>query len=152
VSELRVLLPIVEEVLRRYPDKVKLEFHHYPLIQMHAHALAAAMAPRLQATRGNTGKCMTCFTRISRNGPETQIRNPSFLPMPPISGWMRTSSCDRSNPGRRENGFLKIFNGAASAKVEGTPSFYINGQALNPLPKGVDDFAAIIESTPQAAK
>src|SRR4051812_3249264 len=36
--------PVVEELLKRNPDKVKLEFHHYPLIQMHPHALAAAMA------------------------------------------------------------------------------------------------------------
>jgi protein-disulfide isomerase len=44
--------PMVEELLRRYPDKVKLEFHHYPLIQVHAHALTAAMAAEAAGDQG----------------------------------------------------------------------------------------------------
>ena len=33
--------PIVKELMRREGSKLKLEFHHYPLIQLHANAFAA---------------------------------------------------------------------------------------------------------------
>ena len=33
-----------EEVLRRFPTQVRLEFHHYPIISAHPNAMAAAMA------------------------------------------------------------------------------------------------------------
>ncbi len=51
-----------------------------------------------------------------------------------------------------EKRILEDIQRGSVAKVAGTPSFYINGQALDPLPKGVDEFAAIINATPQAAK
>src|SRR5205814_9372375 len=36
--------PFVKEVLNRYPDKVKLEFHHYTLVTIHLNSFAAAKA------------------------------------------------------------------------------------------------------------
>ena len=36
--------PIVNEVMKRYPTQVRLEFHHYPLVNLHPSAMAAALA------------------------------------------------------------------------------------------------------------
>src|SRR5579862_6032224 len=36
--------PFVNELLTRYPDKLRLEFHHYPLVSVHPNAMAGAMA------------------------------------------------------------------------------------------------------------
>src|SRR5215471_15206716 len=44
--------PIVTELVKRYPDKVKLEFHNYPLMTMHAHAYDAAMAAEAAGLQG----------------------------------------------------------------------------------------------------
>src|SRR3954465_11147088 len=65
--------PMVEELLRRYPDKVKLEFHHYPLIQMHAHALAAAMAAE---AAGDQGKYWEMHDLLYKNQAQW-ARNPN---------------------------------------------------------------------------
>src|SRR5215472_14034222 len=36
--------PFVKEILSRYPDKLRLEFHHFPLIGVHPNAMLGAMA------------------------------------------------------------------------------------------------------------
>src|SRR5262245_61774814 len=36
--------PIVNEIMKRYPTQVRLEFHHYPLVNLHHSAMAAALA------------------------------------------------------------------------------------------------------------
>jgi protein-disulfide isomerase len=144
--------PMVEEVLRRYPDKVKLEFHHYPLIQMHAHALAAAMAAE---AAGDQGKYWEMHDLLYKNQSQW-ARNPNpesqFLAYAASLGLDANKFMRSLKSPDVEKRILEDIQRGSVAKVQGTPSFYINGQALDPLPKGVDDFAAIIESTPQAAK
>jgi protein-disulfide isomerase len=144
--------PMVEEVLRRYPDKVKLEFHHYPLIQMHAHALAAAMAAE---AAGDQGKYWEMHDLLYKNQAQW-ARNPNpesqFLAYAADLGLDANKFMRSLKSPDVERRILEDIQRGSIAKVEGTPTFYINGQSLNPLPKGVDDFAAIIDSTPQAAK
>src|SRR3954465_15899855 len=36
--------PFVKEILNRYPDKVRLEFHHFPLVGVHPNAMMGSMA------------------------------------------------------------------------------------------------------------
>ena len=47
---------------------------------------------------------------------------------------------------------LEDIQRGSNAKVEGTPTFYIDGQALSPNPNGVEEFAAVINSKLQASK
>src|SRR5436309_1366230 len=44
--------PIVDEMLHRYPKDVRLEFHHFPLIQIHRWAMPAALAAEAAADQG----------------------------------------------------------------------------------------------------
>jgi protein-disulfide isomerase len=144
--------PIVEELLRRYPDKVKLEFHHYPLIQMHAHALAAAMAAE---AAGDQGKYWEMHDMLYKNQPQW-ARNPNpesqFLAYAADLGLDANKFMRSLKSPDVEKRILEDIQRGSAAKVEGTPTFYINGQSINPLPMGVDEFAAIINGTPQAAK
>jgi len=144
--------PMVEELLRRYPDKVKLEFHHYPLIQMHAHALAAAMAAE---AAGDQGKYWEMHDLLYKNQAQW-ARNPNpeaqFLAYAADLGLDANKFMRSLKSPDVEKRILEDIQRGSNAKVEGTPTFYINGQSLNPLPKGVDEFAAIIDSTLQAAK
>src|ERR1051326_3546176 len=44
--------PIVEEVLKRFPNDVRLEFHHYPLVGLHQWAMPAALAAEAAGDQG----------------------------------------------------------------------------------------------------
>src|SRR6516225_7849112 len=44
--------PFVKEILNRYPDKLRLEFHHFPLAGQHRNAVLAAMAAEAAGDQG----------------------------------------------------------------------------------------------------
>jgi protein-disulfide isomerase len=44
-----------------------------------------------------------------------------------------------------ENRILEDIKRGSNAKVGGTPTFFINGRSIDPLPMGVDEFAKIID-------
>src|SRR5262245_14782171 len=44
--------PVVKELLARYPQQVRLEFHHYPLVSIHPNAMAAATAVEAAGEQG----------------------------------------------------------------------------------------------------
>jgi protein-disulfide isomerase len=144
--------PMVEEVLRRYPDKVKLEFHHYPLIQMHAHALAAAMAAE---AAGDQGKYWEMHDLLYKNQ-AVWARNPNpesqFLAFAADLGLDANKFMRSLKSPDVEKRILEDIQRGGVAKVNSTPTFIINGRSIDPLPKGVDEFATLIDSPPQAAK
>ena len=144
--------PMVEELLSRYPDRVKLEFHHYPLIQMHAHALAAAMAAE---AAGEQGKYWEMHDKLYQHQPEwSMLPNPEtqFLAYAGDIGLNANQFMRSVKSLDVEKRILEDIQRGSNAKVEGTPTFFINGRSLNPLPRGVDEFAVIIDSTTQSAK
>jgi protein-disulfide isomerase len=144
--------PMVEEVLRRIPDKVKLEFHHYPLIQMHAHALAAAMAAE---AAGDQGKYWEMHDMLYKHQAEwSNIPNPEaqFLAYAADLGLDANKFMRSVKSTDVEKRILEDIQRGSVAKVGGTPSFFINGKPLEPLPTGVDEFVTIIDSTLVAAK
>jgi|KBSMisStandDraft_5_1062788.scaffolds.fasta_scaffold166573_3 protein-disulfide isomerase len=144
--------PIVEEVLRRYPDKVKLEFHHYPLIQMHAHALAAAMAAEAAADQGKYWEMHDLLyknqSQWARNpNPEAQFLAYAADLRLDANKFMRSLKSPDV-----EKRILEDIQRGSAAKVDGTPTFFVNGQPMKPLPTGVDEFAALINAVPTASK
>src|SRR5213083_3044326 len=44
--------PVVKELMNRYPQQVRLEFHHYPLISIHPNAMAASLAVEAAGEQG----------------------------------------------------------------------------------------------------
>jgi len=144
--------PMVEELLRRYPDKVKLEFHHYPLIQMHAHALSAAMAAE---AAGEQGKFWEMHDKLYQHQREwSNMPNPEaqFLAYAGELGLNANKFMQSLKSPDIEKRILEDIKRGSDAKVEGTPTFYINGRSLNPLPSGVDEFVTIVDSSLQASK
>src|SRR5262245_24190162 len=45
--------PFVKEILNRYPNQVRLEFHHFPLISIHPHSMAASKAAEAAGVEGH---------------------------------------------------------------------------------------------------
>ena len=144
--------PMVEELLRRYPDKVKLEFHHYPLIQMHPFALAAAKATEAAADQG---KFWEMHDLIYKNQPIwSRSPNPEaqFLAYAADLGLDANKFMRATKSPEIEKRILEDIQRGSDAKVASTPTFIVNGQSLDPLPNGVDEFAAKIGVVPPASK
>ena len=124
---------MVEEVLRRYPDKVKLEFHHYPLIQMHAHALAAAMAAEAAGDQGKYWEMHDMLYKHQTAWAGIPTRKLSFWPYAADLGLDANKFMRSLKSPDVEKRILEDIQRGSIAKVEGTPTFFINGQSLNPI-------------------
>jgi len=144
--------PMVEELLRRYPDKVKLEFHHYPLIQMHPYALPAARAVEAAADQG---KFWEMHDLIYKNQP-TWSRSPNpegqFLAYAADLGLDANKFMRAMKSPDIEKRILEDIQRGSDAKVASTPTFIVNGLSLDPLPSGVEEFAIAIGVAPPAPK
>ncbi len=137
--------PIVEELLKRNPDKVKLEFHHYPLIQMHPHALAAAMAAE---AAGDQGKYWEMHDLIySRQQDWSRLQNPAseFLAYAAQLNLDANRFMQSVKSPDVENRIAEDIRRGTKVNVGGTPTFFINGQQVDPLPKGVDEFTKLVD-------
>ena len=144
--------PIVEEVLQRYPDKVKLEFHHYPLIQMHPYALLAAKAAE---AAGEQGKFWEMHDKLYQHQSEwSRSNNPEalFVAFAGEIGLDANKFMRALKSPETEKKILEDIQRGTDSKVNQTPSFFINGQALEPTPNGVNEFAAAIEAKIPATK
>jgi protein-disulfide isomerase len=144
--------PMVEEVLHRYPDKVKLEFHHYPLVQMHAHALAAAMAAEAAADQGKYWEMHDMLYKHQSQWARSLNPEGQFLAFAAEIGLDANKFMRSLKSPDVEKRILEDIQRGSKAKVNSTPTFIIDGRSLEPLPKGVDDFAKIIDATPVASK
>jgi protein-disulfide isomerase len=142
--------PIVEELLKRNPDKVKLEFHHYPLIQMHPHALAAAMAVE---AAGDQGKYWEMHDMIySRQREWSAMPNPAteFLAYAAQLNLDANKFMQSVKSPDVENRIAEDIRRGTKVNVGGTPTFFINGQQVDPLPKGVDEFTQLVDAALQS--
>jgi protein-disulfide isomerase len=142
--------PIVDELLRRYPDKVKLEFHHYPLIQMHPHALAAAMAVE---AAGDQGKYWEMHDLVYTHQKEWSVMpdpESEFLAFAAQLGLDANKFMRSVKSTEVDKRILEDIQRGSNLKVSGTPSFFINGRSVDPLPSGVDEFAKIVDDALQS--
>jgi protein-disulfide isomerase len=144
--------PMVEEILHRYPDTVKLEFHHYPLIQMHAHALTAAMAAEAAADQGKYWEMHDMLYKHQAQWARSNNSEAQFLAYAAELGLDANKFMRSLKSPDVEKRILEDIQRGSKAKVNSTPTFLINGRSLEPLPKGVDDFAKIIDAATVASK
>lgn len=145
----RAYHPIVEEVLKRYPDQVRLEFHHYPLIQIHAYAMTAAMAAE---AAGEQGKYWEMHDLIFVLQPEwSQSRNPEaeFMSIANRLGLDSNKFMQSMRSMELQDRILMDVVAARGSNIEAVPTFFLNGKRIQP-PPSVDEFVKIVEAELQA--
>lgn len=141
--------PILEELSKDLEGKMKLVVRHYPLIQIHKNALAGARAAE---AAGRQGKFWEMYNTLYPHQEEwSTADDPLKSILPSYAGQigldveqfrkdMTDASLDDKINHDRETG--------NAVKVNGTPSFYLNGKKIN-NPTSVETFKSLIE---EAAK
>jgi len=103
----KTVLPIVAQVMDRYPGKIKWVFRDFPIVSIHPAAPKAHEAARCAGSRGSSGSTTTCSSTAPRGTPlkssgNTRRRSGSTARRSP-SAWA-AASIRRRSPGtpRRE--------------------------------------------------
>jgi protein-disulfide isomerase len=144
--------PIVMELLRRYPEQLKLEYRHFPLIQIHPNAMAASLAAE---AAGDQGKFWEMHDKLF----ETQS---AWQGKPNAEAYFQTLAAQMGmNTSQFQQAFKSVevrdrvladVRRGVDANVGGTPTFYVNGQQVpSPPAPGIDDLARLIENSLKSA-
>jgi protein-disulfide isomerase len=129
----------IDEVLKRYGDKVRLVYRHYPL-RFHNNAEHAAMAAECAGEQGkfwDMHKAM--FSNQQKLSPADLVATAAGL------GLDKDAFKSCLDSGKHRPGVQKDFEDGQSYGVTGTPTFFINGIPIVGA-RGLDSFVEIIDS------
>jgi protein-disulfide isomerase len=141
----RAYHPVVQELLSRYPDKVRLEFHHYPLISIHPNALTASMAVE---AAGEQGKYWEMHDMVFEFQPQwSPSSNPEgeFLAMANRIGLDSNKFMQALRSPEIRDRVLKDVVRAREANIEAVPTFFIDGEMIH-VPLSIKAFVDVVEA------
>jgi protein-disulfide isomerase len=129
--------PIITELQSRYPGKIKLEYHHFPLIQAHSNAMAASLAAESAGEQGKYWEMHDLIFEHQREWGDLQRPNPNpeavFLQYALRLGLDSNKFMQSMrSPATRDRVLADVTKG--NAIVKGTPTFVLDGQVLPNLP------------------
>jgi protein-disulfide isomerase len=135
--------PITMELLSRYHGKLKLEFHHFPLIQNHPNAMPAALAAEAAGDQGKFWEMNDLIFEHQNDWTRSPNAEAIFLQYALQLGLdsNRFMQSLRS-PETQQRILADVSRG--NNIVRGTPTFAINGQVIPDLPnlEGLSDLIA----------
>lgn len=130
--------PMIKQLQAQFSDDLRFVFRNFPLTEMHPDALSAAMTAEFAGARGYFWQAH-----------DTLYENQSELGWPlyaAIAGNLRLPASELRavlEGGTYEKRVRDDFNGGVRSGVNGTPTFFINGQRYDG-PSDFDDMAATI--------
>ncbi len=126
------MMPLIEQVLDKYPDSVKVVFKHYPL-SFHKQALPAALASMAAAEQG---KFWEYHDELFLN--QNSLSSEKYLEIAQNLGLdLKKFSLDIMRPSLRQKIEQDVAD-AQKAGVTGTPTLFVNGRKVKKR-----DFATI---------
>jgi Na+/H+ antiporter NhaA len=117
----RAAAPTIEELLERYPGRLRFVFRHLPLVDVHPNAALAAEAAEAAGAQGR-------FWEMH----DTLYRNQDALGVSDLIGYARNLGLDADafeadlRSGRFSRRVARDVSGAELSGVAGTPTFFIN--------------------------
>jgi protein-disulfide isomerase len=114
--------PIVKAIQKRFGDRLRFVYRHFPLTQIHPHAESAAEAAEFAGTNGRFWEMHDLlFENQNRLGPPLYVESAAALDLS-VAGLRNALSAGEFAPEVRSD-----FMGGARSGVNGTPTFFVNG-------------------------
>lgn len=118
--------PTVGKLLADYGDRIKLEYHHFPLTQIHARAMAAAEAAECALDQG---KFWEYHDVLFANQP-----NFSTGELKQYAADLGLNEADFAaclGSGAKQDIIQQDINEGVKRNLQGTPTFFINGEEVD---------------------
>ena len=128
----------IEQVERRHPGGIRFAFRHFPLTEIHPHALAAAKAVEAAALQGGFWEMHELlFHRQHASGKATFASTPSNS-----ASTKRSSSATAPAAGPLTRVQRDLESGEATGEIAGTPTLFIDGV----VHRGAYDTTTLLEA------
>ena len=122
--------PVVKTVLYEYGDQISFEYKHFPLSNIHPHALAVAMAVE---AAGQQGKFYEFHDRVFETQSEWSglaVINPTLISIAEELGLNVEQFKDQMRSSVLRDKVKSEFDEGRGLGVTGTPTFFLNGQKM----------------------
>lgn len=137
--------PFVKEILNRYPQQVRLEFHHFPLISIHTNSMPAAKAAEAAGEQGHFWEMHDALFEYQFQWADRPDPKPIFAAMANRIGINGNILVQTMESPQIQERILKDVERGQNAKVEAVPTFFINGEQVH-IKLSMDDFVQVIEA------
>jgi protein-disulfide isomerase len=144
--------PMIAELLKRYPEKVRFEFHYYPLIQIHRYAMSAALAAEAAGEQGKYWEMHDILFDYQERWANSNNAESEFLTYAVQLGLNSNKFMQDMRAPDIQSRILQDVTRANAAKVQGTPTIFVNGQRIEPLPQTVDALVRVVDDRLRTAK
>lgn len=136
-------VPILEEVAEKYGDKLRIEFHHYPLIQIHPNAVLSAQAAEAAGIQGKFWEMHDVL--FERQAAWSSSVNPrsTFVAYAEELGLNTEQFESQINSNAIREVVQSDLREARTQGMTGTPTFLLNGEKMTIA--SFDDFMKQIE-------
>jgi protein-disulfide isomerase len=135
---------ILNEVIAKYPDKVRLEFRHFPLAR-HANALKAALAVEAAGQQGHYWEMHDLVLSSQEQWARLDNVEQVFAKLAASIGLdpkRLVEVAAKPETQQRVEADMAI---GKQLNVGAVPTFFINGRRINPPPQTAQDFFAVID-------
>jgi protein-disulfide isomerase len=137
--------PFVKEILSRYPEKLRLEFHHYPLISIHPNSMAASMAAEAAGEQGRYWDMHDALFEHQREWAENPNAESVFLALANRIGLDQNGFMQAMRSPKLQDRILQDVTRARDLQIDAVPTFFINGERVHINPS-MEDFVQVIET------
>lgn len=118
--------PNVRRVQAQFGERLALVYRHFPLTEIHPHALVAAETAEFA---GEHGLFWEMHEAIFRN--QRMLSQTTLFALASTFGLSQLDLRDAINRGRYRSKVNEDFMGGIRSGVNGTPTFFINGERYN---------------------
>jgi protein-disulfide isomerase len=136
--------PVLEELLGQYPDDLRIVYRYFPLQSIHPNATISSQAAEAASLQGKFWEMHDLL--FERQSDWSRLTNPrdvftTYAEELGLNTEQFRTDLDSKEVKNRVNA---DYRSGLSAGVQGTPSFFLNGEPLE-NPRGIEAFQAIIE-------
>jgi protein-disulfide isomerase len=137
--------PLVKEILNRYPDKVRLEFHHYPLVDLHPNAMLGAMAAEAAGDQGRYWEMHDALFEHQAEWAPSRNAELVLLNLANRIGLNLNQFMQQLRSPALQDRILQDVTLGNSLHIMETPTFFIDGQRVYIKPT-LEDFVKVVEA------
>jgi protein-disulfide isomerase len=135
--------PVIEELIRRFPNQIRFEFHHFPLAAIHHNAMSAATAAEAAGEQNHFWEMHRILFLRQKQWARSSDPEIQFAAYAEEIGLDMDRFRQSLKSPAIEKRILSDIQRAQVARFFGTPTFRMNGMVV-PLPATVDTFSALV--------
>jgi len=138
--------PVLKQLTKDFPEKIRFVYRNFPLSQLHANAQLAAQAAEAAGLQGKFWEMHDLLFENQRVWSDQKDALDTFIAYAQTLGLDQQKFKLDVNSALVKESVDSDFKGGIDAKVNGTPTFFLNGKKIT-NPQSYDEFKTLIEQT-----